>query len=129
MEKRIKEYRKWIDELLTKLNEGKNSGEAMDESELEAIIKDHLVQISFFQHERLVHLLVTLAFAIMTILSIGLYVLSGEIAVLALCVLLIVLLVPYIRHYYILENYTQAMYAQYDELKKLLKGVSFGKDI
>jgi len=27
-----------------------------------------------------------------------------------------VLLIPYIRHYYILENETQKMYKQYDEL-------------
>lgn len=37
-------------------------------------------------------------------------------ALLALTVLLLVLLIPYIRHYYILENEVQKMYGQYDKI-------------
>ena len=40
---------------------------------------------------------------------------------LVLFVALLVLLIPYIAHYYILENGVQKMYRQYDELiKKML---------
>ena len=52
----------------------------------------HLIQVSFFQHERLIHLIVTVTFA------------------------LLILLIPYIRHYYILENEVQKMYGQYDRM-------------
>ena len=57
MRKRILEYRKYIDELLKKLE----SGEA--EGDIAHIKAEHLVQISFFQHERLIHLIVTVLFA------------------------------------------------------------------
>ena len=40
--------------------------------------------------------------------------------------LLLVLLVPYIFHYYTLENETQKMYAQYDEIIKHTKKVNSG---
>lgn len=39
----------------------------------------------------------------------------------ALCVLFLVLLIPYIGHYYLLENEVQKMYIQYDEIWKRVK--------
>ena len=36
----------------------------------------------------------------------------------ALMLLLLILLVPYIRHHYILENGTQTLYRYYDSLEK-----------
>jgi cell division protein FtsB len=41
---------------------------------------------------------------------------SGNMAMSILTILLLVLLIPYIRHYYILENEVQKMYVQYDKL-------------
>ena len=41
---------------------------------------------------------------------------SGNIALSIMAVLFLVLLIPYIRHYYILENEVQKMYVQYDKL-------------
>ncbi len=35
---------------------------------------------------------------------------------LVLDILFMILLIPYVRHYYILENETQKMYVQYDAL-------------
>ena len=110
MEKRILAYRKRIDELLQQNNV--NWAKVMEE---------HLTQIAFFQHERLVHLIVTVTFAILEILSIiGTVILAameqGNIALSIMTILLLVLLIPYIRHYYILENEVQKMYNQYDEL-------------
>ena len=40
----------------------------------------------------------------------------------ALIGILLVLLVPYIMHYYLLENETQKMYEQYDKILKRIKG-------
>ncbi len=116
MEKRIKQYRKYIDELL--LNENTDWKETCEE---------HLIQVSFFQHERLIHLIVTVLFAVLTIISmVSACILvsmdnSVSIMFLILSLALLVLLVPYIRHYYILENEVQKMYAQYDQLQEKSK--------
>lgn len=112
MEKRILAYRKRIDELLQS-----------KEANWSKVLEEHLTQIGFFQHERLIHLIVTVLFAILEIMSIlGIVILSaldkGNIALSIMTVLLLVLLIPYIRHYYILENEVQKMYGQYDELLK-----------
>ena len=110
MEKRILSYRKRIDELLQK-----------EDVNWEKILEEHLTQVAFFQHERLIHLIVTVLFAMLEIMSIlGTVILSamesGNIAMSLLTILLLILLIPYIRHYYILENEVQKMYVQYDKL-------------
>lgn len=112
MKKRILKYRKSIDFLL----EQKPEGTCWQE-----VLQEHLVQISFYQHERLIHLLVTIAFALMTMISLFLLLVTGEIAVMALLAMLLVLLVPYIMHYYFLENEVQNMYNQYDKLIVLIR--------
>ena len=107
MKKRILKYLADMDALLRNPPEG---------TDYEEEIRKHLVQIGFFMHERLIHLIVTVIFALLTIGSVFFSVLYPSIAVLALVVCLLVLLVPYIMHYYLLENGVQKMYTQYDEL-------------
>lgn len=105
MEQRILNYRKYIDGLLSQ-----------DDLDWDAVIREHLIQISFFQHERLVHLIVTVTFALLEVIVIALSVTAFTIAVGLLAIALLVLLIPYIRHYYILENEVQKMYGQYDRM-------------
>ena len=107
MKKRILDYRGKIDNLLE---------ENAPDTDWEAVLSEHLVQIGFFQHERLVHLLVTLAFALFTILTILAGLVMESVMLLGLTVAFLVLLVPYIMHYYLLENETQKMYVQYDKI-------------
>ena len=107
MKERIIGYRKRIDALLAQPAEG---------TDWEAVLQEHLVQVSFFQHERLVHLIVTVTFAILTMIALAIYCIAEYMPMLALIVLLLVLLIPYIGHYYTLENEVQKMYAQYDEM-------------
>ena len=76
------------------------------------------MQIGFFQHERLIHLIVTVTFALLTVISFGIMLLAEFLPVIGLTVLLLVLLIPYIGHYYTLENEVQKMYKQYDEILK-----------
>ncbi len=115
MEKKIKEYRKYMDDIL-KIMEKKDQN---NNAEVEALKKEHLIKISFYQHERLIHLLVTAVFAIIELLSIILGVLSPGIFNFLLTIIVLILLLPYIRHYYILENEVQKMYDQYDKLCEL----------
>lgn len=107
MEQRILNYRKYIDEQLLR-----------EDLDWESVIQEHLIQISFFQHERLIHLIVTVTFALLEVIVIGLTVVSFTLGVGLLALLLLILLLPYIRHYYILENEVQKMYSQYDKMVK-----------
>ena len=87
-------------------------------AEWSKILEEHLTQIGFFQHERLIHLIVTVTFALMTLISMIASVTICMPLLLALSLLFLVLLVPYIFHYYTLENEVQKMYTQYDEIRK-----------
>ena len=57
MKKRIINYRLKIDNLLA-------NPDKISKEEWKKILQEHLTQIGFFQHERLVHLIVTVTFAI-----------------------------------------------------------------
>lgn len=105
MKKRITDYRKRMDALLSRPPEG---------TDWENVLREHLTQVSFFQHERLIHLIVTVAFAVLTMIALAIYCIAEYIPILALMALLLALLVPYIGHYYTLENEVQKMYGQYD---------------
>ncbi len=107
MYKRLLSYRLRIDTLLADCDE---------HTDWEAVLHEHLAQISFFQHERLIHLLVTLAFAFMELACTIATVVFSSLQLVALMMLFLVLLVPYVVHYYHLENGTQALYEQYDEI-------------
>lgn len=118
MKKRIITYMKNIDDILQ---------DEKDTYDYEEIRKEHLIQLGFFMHERLVHLLVTLTFAI---LSFGIFILlytNFEPLLILLFAAVMVLLVPYIMHYFLLENGVQKMYKQYDELTRICKSKNFLK--
>ena len=86
-------------------------------------LKEHLVQVGFFQHERLIHLIVTVTFALLEMLAIVISVISDSFFTLLLPIVILILLIPYIRHYYILENEVQKMYVQYDRMLRLQRKV------
>ena len=112
MKKRILTYRKYIDSLLA----------SDKQSDWKYIKQEHITQVAFFQHERLVHLIVTVTFAVLELLTVCAYVIVGALdstlsfLLLILALLIIVLLIPYIKHYYLLENEVQKMYVQYDRI-------------
>ncbi len=77
-----------------------------------------LKRIEFYQHERLIHLLVTLAFAIFFLLSLMMFMLVKQGAILVLSALFLILLIPYIKHYYFLENSVQELYTIYYSMER-----------
>ena len=115
MKKRIINYRLKTDNLLA-------NPDKISKEEWKKILQEHLTQIGFFQHERLVHLIVTVTFAILTMMSIIASIMISNPMLLVLTLLFLVLLVPYIMHYYTLENEVQKMYNQYDEILLLQWG-------
>lgn len=86
---------------------------------IDEVIKDHIIKIKFYQHERLIHFLVTMLFAIMFLMTFLYSLKNVNLGIILLDLMFFVLLVPYIFHYYNLENSVQYMYKQYDELIKI----------
>lgn len=80
------------------------------------VISNHLTKISFFQHERLIHLLVTLFYTLLLIIFMTLGILSFMFYFIAIIVS--IFLIFYIIHYFRLENGVQYLYKQYDLLKE-----------
>ena len=140
MEQRILQYRNSVDQWLEEMEQSvqaqsrdDGNGESVTQAQSQEggnaeqvtqelvrdKLKEHLVQVGFFQHERLIHLIVTVTFALLEMLAIVLSVISDSLFTLVLPVVILILLVPYIRHYYILENEVQKMYVQYDRMRRL----------
>lgn len=115
MADRIKQYMVYVNGLL----------ESEEELDWEDEMQKHLVQIAFFAHERFIHLVVTVLFALMTTM-VFLYTFSNfSIPLLLLMILLMGLLIPYVKHYFLLENSLQDMYEQYDKMQEKAGKKSF----
>ena len=105
--------RKYIDE------EMKNA----PEEKTREVLSEFETKISYFQHERLIHLMVTLAFAIFLLFEIfTLFIMPVDfiIAGILLVCLFLGLTIGYIMHYYFLENSVQKMYHMRDEIRDFL---------
>jgi len=134
MKKRIKAYLAFIDKILagelpvtatfdTEGNHGTFAKKdvAPTRKEYELLLIRHLEQIAFFSHERLVHLIVMVLFAVLAFTVFVMTYFAPSIGLIVLFAVILVLLVPYIMHYYTLENGVQKMYKQYDEIVKRMK--------
>ncbi len=64
----------------------------------------------------------TALFALLELVSVSLAVLSFSAASLFLCAAFLVLLIPYVCHYYCRENEVQRLYAQYDRISEKCRG-------
>ena len=104
MKKYLYDYIKEID---NKLENNKNN---------KSLKEEHLVKINFFQHERLIHLIVTLSFALLTLVSI--LISKYYCSFIFITIVLLICLIFYIVHYYYLENGVQYLYKQYDRMNK-----------
>lgn len=105
-----KQLYNYIEKVQNQLKEGVN---------LEELKESMLTNIGFFQHERLIHLIITMTFAVMTVLSLAMAL--QQFYLLPLFVLILALTVPYVFHYYFLENGVQKLQRLYNELEEKLK--------
>lgn len=108
---------KKLDDYLSVLKRLIAAGRPLTPAQLESV----RAHIGFFQHERLAHELVMLVFALLSVLGILYFAIFPDIPVFCLDVLFFALLIPYIKHYYNLENGVQQLYVVYDELESLGK--------
>jgi hypothetical protein len=114
MGKRLKNYLRYSEEKIQ---------EEMTTQEKARVKRELLIQIKFFQHERLIHALVTLTFAILSVMTMFFLIMCSSrltgIGYIFVCIfffLLLALLIPYVRHYFILERGVQRLYEYYDKL-------------
>lgn len=103
----------YINEVSDKLN---NKKDVKELKELKELKEEILIKINFFQHERLVHLIVTLSFSILVFLS--LYMIKYNFAFIFVNIILLICLIFYIIHYYYLENGVQCLYKLYDKMNR-----------
>lgn len=107
MKKYIDDYVAYIEKYL----------ENPDPETIGNIKKEHLVQIQFIQHERLVHWLVTMFVGILLFICLAVLVTNPQNSVmLPLVILFLILVVPYLFYYYYIENITQKLYTLYNKL-------------
>lgn len=86
----------------------------------ERIIEQHIRQIAFFQHERLIHIIITAVIGLVTFGAFFFVIAAFNFGILAIFIALLVLLVLYVKRYLTYENGIHKMYAQYDQLIRML---------
>lgn len=74
------------------------------------VINYHKRHIDYFQSERLIHLLVTLAVGLFLLIAVALTLLTHSLGLVVISLALLVLFAFYIIHYYKLENGIQNLY-------------------
>ena len=87
------------------------------------VLSEFETKIAYFQHERLIHLMVTLAFAAFLLFEIFcLFMLPASFIYAGILLVLIFfgLTIGYVMHYYFLENSVQKMYHMRDEIRTFL---------
>lgn len=106
MYKKLKTYLKFLE---------KQSAQTLKSAELTTLNTQLLTYIQFFQHERLIHLLVTLFFALFTLIATIFAIYTQNLFFIAISGLFLLLLFPYVIHYYHLENGVQKLYDFYHQ--------------
>lgn len=106
MKKYLMTYIKEIDEVLASKNK----------QDWEKMRTEHLIKINFSQHERLIHLIITLAYVLFMVLFFALSLLYNGFII--ICFLLLGFIIFYIIHYFRLENGVQKLYQQYETMLK-----------
>lgn len=98
-------------------------GKDLSNEERKQLFKYHVKRVRDFQHERLIHLLVTFFFAFLFLGSCLVLMAFASMLLFwpltTLVVILCILEVAYIRHYYQLENGVQSLYELTEKLGKL----------
>ena len=96
-----------------------NDMKSASEEKTRRVLTEFEIKIAYFQHERIIHLMVTLSFALFLLLSIaGIFIFPREFTISAILLTCIFfgLTIGYVMHYYFLENSVQKMYHMRDDI-------------
>lgn len=81
-----------------------------NKSDIKHLYRFHESRMRDFQHERLIHLLVTILVGLCTVILSGVTILSHEVILLPVIGILFLLTLAYLLHYRKLENGVQSLY-------------------
>ena len=98
--------KKYINDYIKEIQKSKNKND----------IESLKTKISFFQHERLIHLIVTLFFVLFSLIFTFISYYTKSIVFVIITLILYIFDIFYIIHYYILENGVQKLYKIFDKL-------------
>ena len=127
MDKSLKKYDKYIKNEIDNLEKADISKDELRQK-AQDLLSCHEHAVRNFQHERLIHLIVTIFFAAMLIFStsalfieksLNFFYINNLLA--AIVAILFVVQIFYIRHYYLLENGTEKLYEQSKRLFDIIK--------
>lgn len=107
MRERLQEYLNYIEEATSK---------ELSDADKEKVFKDFMIQIKFFQNERLIHLIVTVIFAIIAIFTTLANFFIVSLWLMPFLLIMYILVFFYVRHYFFLERGVQKLYLYYDKL-------------
>lgn len=114
MKKYICEYMKLVESYISGIDKE-------SEASITAFLLEFDKKLTHFMHERLIHLIVTVLFAIMEVMTVIAISICPNITSIVLCVMFLILLIPYVMHYYFLENSVQKLYVLRDKIVAALK--------
>ena len=101
--------------------EARLSRKDLTPDEKQVLLTYHQSRVRDFQHERLIHLLVTFFFAGLLLTSLVFFIITPILELYlplgALTIILAILEIFYIKHYYQLENGVQSLYALTEKLQ------------
>lgn len=110
MEKYLQSHERWLKNKIRQAEEGK----AGDWKETETFNHHEIMNL---QHERLIHLVVTMFVGLFLLITFALLVFAPRWEVVMLLFILLILFGFYIRHYFRLENGVQKLYKLTLELR------------
>jgi hypothetical protein len=116
MKKYLTNHEAWVMDILRKNSKSTDWNE---------ILNFNRIQIGYLQHERIIHLLVTLGFALIFIIAMMTSLIIQSMTVSVFAAMILLLLVPYIFHYFNLENGVQRLYILDKILEKRAKKLVF----
>ena len=123
MEKELKKHIGFVENILKEENSVRD---------WDALSDYNRMQIGFFQHERLVHLLITFFFGLLYVIFIIATVLPANVneslpvfylGILFISIVLLIMLAFYVLHYFTLENGVQRLYRLEKEIMKRCRKV------
>lgn len=90
----------------------------MPSTDWKSVLENHKEMIAIIQHERLIHLLVTIFVGSIMSASSFIVIATRQIELLIIAIPLLLLFTAYLFHYRYLENTTQSWYVLEEEIKK-----------
>jgi hypothetical protein len=109
IEKYMKEHEAYVVQKLVSEQEG---------TDWDGLKEKHRRVTADMQHERLIHLMVTLSFGVFLLVAVAIASVRPTIAVGVLAGLFLIMLIPYVAHYFFLENRIQRWYRLMDDIDK-----------